>query len=119
MTAPTPQESLDSFKQALLEAPDYMLDQSMKELIQKWQAPPKALEVLEVLDHCVHGALAGGVIVMTLQIMFGITCELEQVTKESQYELATWRGKGQKAPTRTPDPRNLDRLLGIRRAEVI
>ena len=75
----------------LLKAPDHWLDAKMKPYIQKWDKPPKALQVLEVLDYCVHGALASGMIVYVLELLLKNALEQEGTTYEAVVEKATWR----------------------------
>lgn len=76
----------------LLAASDGQIDASMKPLVEQWSDPPTALQVLEVLDHCIHGALASGFVVATLQVVYDVRCREEGVTHENVAEKATWRG---------------------------
>ena len=76
-----------------MSAPDRELDASMHPLIQKWSDPPKAIEVLEVLDHCIHGALASGFVITLLQIVYDIACKEEGVTHDDVVKNATWRDR--------------------------
>ena len=82
---------MESLKEGLLSAPDTQLDANMKPLIQKWDDPPKAIQVLEVLDHCIHGSLASGFVVTLLQVVYDSTCKSEGVTHEQMERQATWR----------------------------
>lgn len=75
----------------LLNAPDEQIDAKMKPLIQKWSDPPTPLQILEVIDHCIHGSLASGVIVMGLQIIYENRLKAENTTHEEVVKLATWR----------------------------
>jgi hypothetical protein len=75
----------------LLTAPDSQLDANMKPLIEKWEDPPTPIQILEVLDHCIHGALASGFIVTLLQIMYDIACKQCSTTHEEVVKSATWR----------------------------
>lgn len=76
----------------LLNAPDSQLDSSMQPLIQKWSEPePLSLEILEVLDHCIHGALASGFVVSLLQGLYDSACKNEKTTHEENLKFATWR----------------------------
>lgn len=75
----------------LLKAPDHQLDAQMKPLIEKWTEPPTALQVLEVLDFCIHGALASGFMVAVLQALYDIRCKAENTTHEEVEKLAEWR----------------------------
>ena len=75
----------------LLRAPDHELDAQMKPLIEKWSEPPTALQVLEVLDYTIHGALASGFVVAVLQALYDIRCKEEGTTHEEVEKLAEWR----------------------------
>jgi hypothetical protein len=75
----------------LLTAPDHWLDHKMRPLIQKWEDPPKAIQILEVLDHCIHGALAAGAVVALLQVCYREALDREGTTHEAVLPLATWR----------------------------
>ena len=77
--------------QFLLVAPDTQLDASMKPFIQKWSDPPTALQILEVLDHCVHASLASGLVINVLDTLYSIACKDEKISHEEVVKLATWR----------------------------
>jgi len=79
-------------KEILLEAPDSQLDASMKPLVQKWSSPPKAIEILEVLDHVINGGLASGLITTVLQNMYTEALVREKVGHDEVVKLAKWRG---------------------------
>jgi len=78
-------------KRVLLEVPGSMLDAAMLPYVQKWSEPPQALEVLEVLDHCIHGALASGLVVQLLQQEYGDALKREYLSHGQLVPLATWR----------------------------
>lgn len=67
------------------------LDERMKVLIRKWDSPAKAVQVLEVLDGCVNGALATEVVVEALQVLYMAACGRESLTHEDILKKATWR----------------------------
>jgi hypothetical protein len=77
----------------LLTAPDSQLDAQMKPLIQKWNDPPTALQILEVLDYCIHGSLASGFVVALLQTIYDMACKVEGATHEEVAKLAIWRDR--------------------------
>jgi len=84
--------SLDEgLRELLLEAPDTQLDASMKPLIEKWDNPAKARQILEVLDHCIFSALASGLIVTSLELLYQEACEAEGTTHEEVIKDAPWR----------------------------
>ncbi len=78
-------------KALLQEAPDHLLDRTMQPLIAKWSNPPKAIEILEVLDHCVHGALAASLIIQCLQANYHAALQQEGTTHEETIKQAHWR----------------------------
>jgi hypothetical protein len=78
-------------KKELLSAPDSQLDASVFPLIEKWNDEPTALQILEVLDHCVYGALASGFVMKLLEQMLSIAIKKENTTYEKVVENATWR----------------------------
>lgn len=82
---------MKSLKDAFLGLSDEQLDASMFPLIRKWSDPPSALQILEVLDHCIHGALASGFIVTTLQVLYDASLKREGKAHEDMVPLATWR----------------------------
>jgi hypothetical protein len=81
-------------KDMLLMAPDSQLDASMFPLIQKWDEPdPTALQLLEVIDNCIHGALSSGTVLMILQGYLDQRLEAEGKTLEDILPDATWRNR--------------------------
>ncbi len=75
----------------LMDAPDGQLDAAMKPLIQKWSDPPTAYDVLEVLDHCIHGSLASGLAIQVLQMLYEGACERDGLLHEDVVKHAIWR----------------------------
>lgn len=53
--------------------------------------PPKALEILKVLDYCAAGALASGFTMTALDILYKSTMEQEGTTHEEVVKSASWR----------------------------
>lgn len=79
-------------KPNLLSAPDSHLDPQMFPLIEKWDEPkPTSLQILEVLDHCIHSGLASDFVVMLLQTEYDNRLEAENITHEDNILKATWR----------------------------
>ena len=68
-----------------------MVDGNAKEYIRKWDTPPTALQILEVLDHCAYGALASGAMMHVLHIMFDIALKQEETNREEVEKKAVWR----------------------------
>ena len=83
-----------NIKAIFLSAPDHQLDAKMQPLVEKWDDPPTAIQILEVLDHCIHGALASSLIVKLLQTFYYDTLKAEGKTHEEVVKLATWRNDG-------------------------
>ena len=75
----------------LKQAPEGQLDPSMKPLVEKWSDPPKAVEVLEVLDKCVHGSLASSFIMQLLQVVYDDALHTEGRKHFDVVKEATWR----------------------------
>ena len=84
---------MSDIRDMLCQLDDRNLDASMFPLIRKWDVPAKAIQILEVLDHCIHGSLASGFIVKTLQVLYDIALKNENVTHEQLVPLATWRNE--------------------------
>jgi len=82
----------------LLDAPEGQLDPSLKLKIRAWSNPPQAIEILEVLDLCVHGSLGSGFTVTLLDMMLQDAIRVEGTTYEAVGALATWRGPPSKKP---------------------
>lgn len=82
---------LSDLKALLLEAPDDQLDHSMFPLIEAWDAEPKAIQILEVLDKCIYYALASGFAVKALQVMLDYAMTNEGTTLDQLEPLAVWR----------------------------
>lgn len=78
-------------KQMLLDAPYGHLDASIKPMIEKWDEPPTALQILEVLDKCIYAALASGFVIDILETMLAGTNMEENTTYELVEALAVWR----------------------------
>jgi hypothetical protein len=70
---------------------DGQIDAHMHPLIRAWSEPPTAIQVLEVLDACIHGALASGFVVAALQALYDIACKREGTTHEEVVKGASWR----------------------------
>lgn len=78
-------------KDILLSLSNQSLDASMRPLIEKWDSTPTAIQILSVLDPCVHGALASEFIILTLQILYDEALIREGTTHEQVLVDATWR----------------------------
>jgi len=79
--------------QLLLNAPDTQLDRSMVELVKRWSDPPKAIEILEVLDKTIYSSLASDMVVTTLRIAYESACKSEGVTHHEMAVRAHWRNR--------------------------
>jgi hypothetical protein len=77
----------------LLAFSDAQLDAAMHPLIKAWDKEPTALQILEVLDHCIHGALASSFVVSALQAYYELALKREGKKHEDMVPLATWRDR--------------------------
>lgn len=84
---------MGKFADLLLSASDTQIDAAMHPLIRKWDEEPTALQILEVLDQCIHGGLASGFVITALQVTYDMACKQESTTHEDVVKLATWRGE--------------------------
>lgn len=84
-------EEWKEIKSLLQQAPNEQLDACMQPLIAAWDDPPTCLQVLEVLDHCAHSALASDFTMGVLNIMLEMRLNDEQKTMQDITPLATWR----------------------------
>lgn len=82
---------LAGLKQLMLEAPEGQLDPSVLPLIEKWDDEPKAIQILEVLDECIHYGLASGFVVSSLQTMLEFALKNEGITLDHIVAHAVWR----------------------------
>ncbi len=83
-----------TLKTLLLSASDSQLDAAMKPLIAKWNEPtPASIQVLEVLDHCIHGSLASGFVIKVLQELYQNCLTTEGKTHEQNLSAAIWRDR--------------------------
>ncbi len=84
----------------LLLAPDDELHPDAKALISKWSAPPKALEVLEVVDIVLpQEKMGSGFMCMALGVIYKCVLLYENKTHEQVAALATWRSPAAKGTT--------------------
>ncbi len=81
----------DTIQGLLTRLSNNQIDASMIPLLEKWSDPPTALQVLEVLDQCIHGSLASGLVVTVLQAAYDQALAREATTHEVIVRGATWR----------------------------
>lgn len=72
-------------------APASQLDPSMVELLKGWSDPPKAIEILEVLDRSIYSSLASGTVIAVLQVLYKIALRHENTTHADMLSKVTWR----------------------------
>ena len=77
--------------EVLLQLSERHIDEAVKPMLEKWSDPPEPIQILEVIDQCVHGSLASGFVVTTLQAMYKMSCEDHNTTHEQVVVNATWR----------------------------
>ena len=80
-----------TLKQLLMTAPPGQIDDSMKVLIDKWDEPVKAIQVLEVLDKCVRYSLASSFAIVLLEMIYNDALANESLKHEDVVKQATWR----------------------------
>ncbi len=80
-----------SLKELFLMAPDSQVDESLKTSIKAWKNTPTALEILHTVDLAIHGSLASGFVVSTLQMLLDEQMKKEGITLNDLIPLATWR----------------------------
>lgn len=85
---------MNNLRQMLLSAPPEHLDGSVKPLIEKWGEAPTSLQLLEVLDVCIYGAMASTFTVALLQNLYDFAVVDEGTTHELNIPLASWRKDG-------------------------
>lgn len=81
-------------KNMFLSAPENQIDLSVKPLIEAWDNPPTALQILRVLDSIVYSGGATGFVVSALDAMMRGTLEAEGQTYEQLVAKADWRHNG-------------------------
>lgn len=81
----------DTIRNLLIKMSDGQIDASMTPLLERWDEPPTTLQVLEVLDKCIHGSLASGFVVTVLQAAYDQALAREATTHETVVQGATWR----------------------------
>lgn len=80
-----------TLKSTILESPDGHLDKSVKPLIEGWDDEPTSLQVLEVLDKCVHEGLASELMMQLFNRLYDDALNKEGKTHNDNVALATWR----------------------------
>ncbi len=81
----------EDIRELLCSMSDSQIDARMHPMIRKWDDPARAIQILEVLDICIHDALASGFVVSALQAMYSAACKREGVEHEQVVKFATWR----------------------------
>lgn len=91
----------------------------MVDKVRTWSDPPKAIEILEVLDISIHESLASGAVIALLQGLYKEACEKEGTTNEEVVKGATWRGPQEEPEDDEPSEpslqENLRRAVGALR----
>jgi hypothetical protein len=78
-------------KELLLQAPEGHIDPLAIQSIEKWDDEPKAIQILETLDMCVHGGLSSGFVVSVLEQLLNVAVEREKTDYEELLKDAVWR----------------------------
>ena len=82
---------LKDLKSLLLSAPPTQLDANMHPLIEEWDEIPTSLQILEVLDHCIHSALASSFVIRFLQTTYDLALKREGKVHNQNIPFITWR----------------------------
>lgn len=82
---------LSGLRKAFLEAPDNQMDISLRELVEKWDEPPTAIQILEVVDKAIYWGAASGFVVSALQMILDVAIKEENTTLDELVEKAVWR----------------------------
>ena len=72
-------------------APEGQLDKQAIEMIQKWDDPATAMQILETLDMCVRYSWASTFAVTVLETYLTVVIENEGTTYQAVVAQATWR----------------------------
>lgn len=80
-----------ALRDLLLAAPDGHLDRSLFPLIRGWSTPPSAVQVLEVIDACVHSGLASSFVMESLIAEYDLRRAHEGLSHDDVVARATWR----------------------------
>lgn len=81
----------DTIQGLLMQMSDSQIDASMRPLLERWDEPPKAVQVLKALDQCIHNSLTSGFVVAVLQVVYDQALAREATTHEAVMLGATWR----------------------------
>ena len=82
---------MKNLKDILLSYFTESFNQSLREKIELWENPPKAIQILEILDECIYGALATGSIIIILEASLKNAMNKENTNLEELLKSATWR----------------------------
>lgn len=83
-----------TLKSTILVSPESHLDSSVKPLIENWDEEPTSLQVLEVLDKCVYGGLASGMMIQLFNSIYDSALVKEGKVHNDNVPIAAWRVKG-------------------------
>lgn len=79
-------------KQHWLEAPDNVIDQSIREMIRdKWDDEPTSIQILEVVDHVVHWGAGSDLAVHLLDLRLRAALASENKILDDILPDAVWR----------------------------
>ncbi len=80
-----------TLKEMLLHQSEASFDSVLKPIVAEWPDEPTPLQILEVLDKCIHGGLASGIVISILQNVYDVECRKRNITHEAVAANATWR----------------------------
>ena len=82
---------MDHLTRLLLNASDRQVSTEVKSIIEKWEVPAKAIEILEALDMAVHTGGASNFVITVLEALLDAALKIENCTYESLLTEAIWR----------------------------
>lgn len=81
-----------TLKEQMLSAPSEQMDDAIKNIIrEKWDDEPTAIQILEVVDHCVYWGASSDFVVRVLNLYLESALKTENKTFDQLIEDATWR----------------------------
>lgn len=75
----------------ILKMSDDQIDSSAKKMLRDLPEEPSALQLLQVVDMCIYGALASKFVLKVLQFAYDDQLKVENKTHEEIVKDAAWR----------------------------
>lgn len=84
-------ENFAELQDLLVNAPEHQLDQPIRDIISKWDNPPKPIQVLEALDKCIFCGASTDFVVEVLYAVYDESLKIAGTTNEEVEKQALWR----------------------------